>query len=767
MSDFTKYDIDLDGNGYCLKPGSYSKKIIPFFADQQFQGEPSLADSSIYKFFSQTDWTGGRNKEQLITPNVFKDSYNIDINRKGGEVRLARQFSGNRLTGNSNLATTASSAVITSSGSTFQTALVLPGDAVRIYSGTDVGNYTVLTVDSETQITLTATLTATGTNISFSIYQDHPIMPFTTTAEILDSSETEIDLTLSTGIPSSGTIRIEGEEITYTGNATNTLTGCTRGANGTNAAAHSTGVNAEYVSPIVKQLNFNNLFIACVGKFIFTSADASAWTLRYTTAANIIDAVVCAGVLIVSCGTSGFYWSRTGTGTWAGTDGGNQATNANYLCSYEVGGTEYLMIAYGSVFSRATFTTGGPGSWSVTVIKTLSVDETNFLLKPVVFRGFVYVWCNRGSQTLGRADLYIYDSTNFTRYLYDQAYPKAVNMIARENELIFAEDQITGIAIKSFNGSTVKSLGIIESVPGGTMWGTVQYNTTQYGAGSELITSPFEGAEWEDRFIFSIKSTSAQNYIYTYEGQGDDGEGVFSRINLLDSLGSNYTSFSSFQKTVWIGDTKGKLRKLQNDYIFSGVLTSSELDMNLPNLKKLFVDFQILHRSLPTNCTITVDFSSGDGNFYSATAKSETGGTGSLSSEFNFANTAIPAIANGLVTEKITYKITIKGIPNDTPIIRDINIRYLVQPDKKHRWTMTIPCLDNIVLRDDTDNGFTGAFLIDQLEATLAKKTSITLIDIDQVSNTVLVDRNYHKQSWIETDSGLENGLFTISLLET
>lgn len=767
MSDFTKYDCDIDGNGYMIKPGSYSKKIIPFFADQQFQGEPSLADSSIYKFFSQTDWTGGRNKEQLITPNVFKDSYNIDINRKGGEIRLARQFSGNRLTGNTDLATTASSAVITSAASNFTTAGIIPGDILRIYSGTDVGSYVVKTKDSATQITLTTTLTATGTNISFSIYQDHPIIPFTTTAEVLDASETEIDLTSATGLPTAGTVRIEGEEVTYTGITTNTLTGCTRGANSTYAAAHSTGVNAEYVSSVTKQLNFNNLFIACIGRFIFTSADASTWVLRYTTAANILDAVVCAGVLVVSCGTSGFYWSRTATGSWTGTDGGNQATNANYLCSYEVGGVEYLMISYGSVFSRATFTTGGPGSWSVTIIKTLSVDETNFLLKPVAFRGFVYIWCNRGSSTLGRSDLYIYDSTNFNRYLFDQAYPKASNMIARENELIFAEDQTNGIAIKSFNGSTIKSLGILESTAGGTMWGTVQYNTTQYGAGSELLTSPFDGIDWEDRFIFSIKSTSTQNYVYTYEGQGDDGEGVFSRMNLLDSLGSNYTSFSSFQKTVWIGDTKGRLRKLQNDYVFSGILTSSELDMNLPNLKKLFVDFQILHRSLPTNCSITVEFASGDGNYYSATAKAGTGGTGSLISEFTFLNSSIPAIANGLVTEKLTYRITIKGIPNNTPVIRDINIRYFVQPDKKHRWTMTIPCLDNIVLRDNTDNGLTGAQLLDQLETTLAKKTNITFLDIDQSSNMVLVDRNYHKQNWIETDSGLENGLITISLLET
>ena len=63
----------------------------------------------------------------------------------------------------------------------------------------------------------------------------------TTLAEELDASETEIDLTSSTGLDSAGTIFIENEQITYTGISTNTLTGCTRGANGTTAATHSNG----------------------------------------------------------------------------------------------------------------------------------------------------------------------------------------------------------------------------------------------------------------------------------------------------------------------------------------------------------------------------------------------------------------------------------------------------------------------------------------------------------------------------------------------
>jgi len=59
--------------------------------------------------------------------------------------------------------------------------------------------------------------------------------------EDLDTSETAIDLVSASGFAASGTIVVDTESITYSGISTNTLTGCTRGANGTTAATHLTG----------------------------------------------------------------------------------------------------------------------------------------------------------------------------------------------------------------------------------------------------------------------------------------------------------------------------------------------------------------------------------------------------------------------------------------------------------------------------------------------------------------------------------------------
>ena len=96
------------------------------------------------------------------------------------------------------------------------------------------------------------TIGSSGANLTILQYNDYinrenvtqeDEIVTTTLAEALDASETEIDITSSTGFSSTGTIFIENEEITYTGISTNTLTGCTRGANSTTAATHDNGTS--------------------------------------------------------------------------------------------------------------------------------------------------------------------------------------------------------------------------------------------------------------------------------------------------------------------------------------------------------------------------------------------------------------------------------------------------------------------------------------------------------------------------------------------
>ena len=64
----------------------------------------------------------------------------------------------------------------------------------------------------------------------------------------INSSATTITLTSNASFTTTGTVVIDTESITYSGKGVNTLTGCTRGANGTTAAAHLTGATVTQVT---------------------------------------------------------------------------------------------------------------------------------------------------------------------------------------------------------------------------------------------------------------------------------------------------------------------------------------------------------------------------------------------------------------------------------------------------------------------------------------------------------------------------------------
>jgi hypothetical protein len=80
---------------------------------------------------------------------------------------------------------------------------------------------------------------SSGGNISNNVIFGRHDRSETTLDGALTDSATTIPLTDASGFPSSGTIKINAEIITYTGKSSNSLTGATRGASSTTAAAHA------------------------------------------------------------------------------------------------------------------------------------------------------------------------------------------------------------------------------------------------------------------------------------------------------------------------------------------------------------------------------------------------------------------------------------------------------------------------------------------------------------------------------------------------
>ena len=119
-----------------------------------------------------------------------------------------------------------------------------------------------------------STLGSSGNSLSILSYNEYiskdlvnkedEIITTTLNGSHSNSVET-LTLTSTTGLSATGFIYIGGEQVTYTAISGNDITGCTRGANGTTASAHASGVTVTQFSSggvprnIVRTLDNNYL----------------------------------------------------------------------------------------------------------------------------------------------------------------------------------------------------------------------------------------------------------------------------------------------------------------------------------------------------------------------------------------------------------------------------------------------------------------------------------------------------------------------------
>jgi hypothetical protein len=147
------------------------------------------------------------------------------------------------------------------------------------------------------------------------------ITPLNTTLNgAINSSVTSIVLTSATGFPATGSIFIDSECITYTGISTNTLTGCTRGTNGTTAASHLT-LAAVYATP-------NEVKI--LGEYqIVTYVSSSQYTILVLGTATASSTPAVSGTFnyqLTTGNTTFTYGTGWGAGGWSGVTTGYAST---------------------------------------------------------------------------------------------------------------------------------------------------------------------------------------------------------------------------------------------------------------------------------------------------------------------------------------------------------------------------------------------------------------------------------------------------------
>jgi len=150
----------------------------------------------------------------------------------------------------------------------------------------------------------------------------------------INASVTSLTMASSTSFPSSGTVIIDSELITYTGNSGGTLSGLTRGASGTTAAIHSSGATVTDASsyagwgaaasgdiitdPGLWSLdNFGNSLIASIFNGETFSWDGNATNATNTRATIVSGAPTASRTMLVSAPDRHliFFGTETTVGT--------------------------------------------------------------------------------------------------------------------------------------------------------------------------------------------------------------------------------------------------------------------------------------------------------------------------------------------------------------------------------------------------------------------------------------------------------------------
>lgn len=169
----------------------------------------------------------------------------------------------------------------------------------------------------------------------------------------------------------------------------------------------------------------------------------------------------------------------------------------------------------------------------------------------------------------------------------------------------------------------------------------------------------------------------------------------------------------------------------------SGVINSVMIDMDLFSLNKKVSAMEIYHSSLKTGHSIQA-------NLFTYTNTSSTYKTASVINSVAGSNVTILK-ANDAVGMNFQYQIYLSASSSSSaysPLINDVVLRWVLEPEDKEQVTFDVLAVDNIQLNDGSYEARTGAQIAADLKAA-RKKAIVSFTDLDgTVYNTTSSDPN-------------------------
>lgn len=289
---------------------------------------------------------------------------------------------------------------------------------------------------------------------------------------------------------------------------------------------------------------------------------------------------------------------------------------------------------------------------------------------------------------------------------------------------LYSYDEFAWTNVFPFDHTVITSLETFDSL---LFIGTIKKRLYVFNTASidKLFDFPWDVSltsmvKYDDKLAIALAPTPGQ------AATGNEGIYLFDRSgfhNAFNASSKYWQSVFVFNNNLMGGTTDGVMYQTSpTTYIASGTLQTSYDEAQLPSIPKIRRDVTLQYEAMPTGCSIAIAYKS-DESDASWTTLGTADDVDSTQETFNF--------SSGVYTKKISYRITLAtSDATVTPVLKKIIHKYVLSPDFKYRWNMTLLCADNIIWQDGTEpSAILGT-------ATTAATTTITLSSTNDATPT-------------------------------
>lgn len=389
------------------------------------------------------------------------------------------------------------------------------------------------------------------------------------------------------------------------------------------------------------------------------------------------------------------------------------ATSANCMLVSSVGGTSKLYVGTGSpdtgVNGDARLYSYDGSNWALT--KTFNTTNEFQILSmteygsttPKVYLGLgakakIYVTTDFSTFTLAKTITipqnpgYVYALKEYNGRLYaGGGFPEQLpGNNYQYSGFLYSYDEFTWQKVGEFEHTVVKSLETFDNL---LFIGTIKKRLYVYNTASidKLFEMPWDVQivdmkKWDDKLALALAPTPGAS------ASGFEGIYLFDRNgfhNAFNVTSRSWYSLFVFNNNLMGGNDDGTVyQTAPNTYIASGTIQLSYFEASLPEIDKKWRSLVLQHETLPSGCSILVEYKT-DESDASWTTLGTSSTVGSVRAEFEF-----PV---GFYSKKISLRLTFATTdPSSTPTLKISDMRYVLTPDFKYLWKMTIACPDNI-----------------------------------------------------------------------